>query len=91
MKKNLMEINDETSGISVNLENLDGQMTFFSHLIHDCEQYPEIATNYLKHGEIQKQLSAIYNLFHYQLQEIKEYNNKINNLSNIGFINKKYP
>jgi|GEM_PF-4419810 len=87
MKKNLMEINDETGGIVVNLENLDGQMIFFSHLIQDCEQYPEIAANYLKHGEIQKQLNAIYNLFHHQLQEIRECNDKIDNLSNTESIN----
>lgn len=89
MKKNLIEINNETGGIAVNLNNLDGQMTFFSHLIQDCEQYPEISAQYMKHGKLQKQLNAIYYLFHYQLEEIKKYNEKIHKLSSMEAIEKE--
>lgn len=89
MEKNLMEINDETCGIAAKLENIDGQMTFFDHLIQDCEQYPKISAIYLEYGEIQKQLNAIYTFFHYQLEEIKEYNNKINTLSSTKSLSDK--
>lgn len=84
MNKILLNINDETGGIAACLENLEGQMTFFSHLIQDCEKYPEIAAAFLEHGEIQKQLNAVYFLFNHQLREIEECNNKINNFSSMN-------
>lgn len=80
-EQKLREINNETSGIALSLEVMDGQMTFFSHLIQDCEEHPEGMASMLKVGELEKQLNAIYYLFHSQLKEIEKYKNEISKLS----------
>lgn len=81
LKTDVMEINDSTNGIGLGLEVIDGQMTFFSHLIQNIEQYKNGTASMLMHGELEKQLNAIYYLFHNQLEEIRKHNEEIRNLS----------
>lgn len=77
MENKLNNIVSETCGISASLEAIDGQMTFFSHLIDNCERYKDLMALKLQHGELQKQLNAIYTLFNYELERLKEYNERI--------------
>ncbi|MFB4472727.1 hypothetical protein ACDI16_07240 [Oceanobacillus caeni] len=81
MENKLGKINDNANNTLNNLDILDGQMAFFGHLIEDMNQYPEVSAHMVKHGEVQKQLNAIFNLFHYQLEEIAEYQETISKLS----------
>jgi len=78
------DIHNEAMGIMCNLETIDGQMTFFSHLIQDIKQYRESAASLLKVGELEKQLDAIYTLFYYQLKEIKKSRKEIHLLLERG-------
>lgn len=82
MNKEINNIINETCGIGASLETIDGQMTFFSHLIEDCKQYPDGMSALLKIGEVQKQPEAIYMLFHYELKRINKYNEGISKLAN---------
>ena len=68
----LNEIHNEATGILCNLETIEGQMSFFSYLIQDVRDYKDTMSSLLKIGELEKQLDAIYTLFHYQLKEIEK-------------------
>lgn len=81
MKVKLNEINEETGNITNSLETLDGQMSFFSELIVDMENHPEGSALMVKHGKVQRKLFAIYTLFNNQLQQIREGNKNIEELS----------
>lgn len=86
MKNNLMDINgnkimDEACAIDTLLKRLDGQMTFFSHLIEDVEKNKEGMSKKIMHGRLEKQLNAIYALFLYELENIKESNDNIYEIS----------
>lgn len=77
MENKLNNISNETCGIGASLEHLEGGMSFFSWIIDDCENYKDIMALKLQHGELQKQLNAIYTLFNYELERLKEYNERI--------------
>lgn len=81
MENKLSDIISESCGIRCNLETIDGQMTFFSHLIQDIERYKDGMSAMLKAGELEKQLNAIYMLLLYELRNIEEANEKIMKLS----------
>lgn len=75
-------ISNESTGISEALETIDGQMTFFSHLIDEMEQYPDITAKFMQHGKVQNQLNAIYYLIHTKIEQIHKHQNAISNMVN---------
>lgn len=81
MQKKLIAINDNANMIDVSLNSIEGQMTFFGHLIGDMEKYPDGMALEVKHGITQKQLQAVYTLLNHQLQEIKKYQKGIAEIS----------
>ncbi|RKD21121.1 hypothetical protein BEP19_15725 [Ammoniphilus oxalaticus] len=82
--KNLNEINSESNTISFTLETIDGGIHFFSELIQDLEQHPEVAALLVKNGLIQRKLSAIYSILDHELSRIKGAQEVISKLSETG-------
>lgn len=76
-----LKINDLAGDISAALETIYGQMDFFSKLITDMENHPDVSALYVKYGLIQRNLYAVYHLLNYELKKIDEAKKDISKLT----------